>query len=387
MPGGVLNYVVRRTTTLVAAGTIAASLALPLVGAWLAGRPLAPLLRFPPPLEIPTHYPRFSWVAAALVLGAVALVIGLWIRGAGARGLGAVGAAGRFVRRRFPVWGWLAAAWTLGWWWLAWTRQSWFAWGQLYTFTPLWLGFIVTVNAFIVHRGGAGLMRRAPRSWVALFAASAVFWWMFEWLNRFVQNWHYLGVKGIGPWEYALHSSICFSTVLPAVAGVREWLGTMPRLQTGLASGPAWPGMVRRGTAVTMMTLGLAGLVLTGARPRQFYPTLWAAPLLIGVGWSVLRRIDGWWRGLAEGDWREAGSWALAALICGCFWELWNVHSLAKWIYTVPYVQRWKVFEMPLLGYSGYLTFGLECALAVSWLLGDRWLGRPAAVHPDGSAR
>jgi hypothetical protein len=27
-------------------------------------------------------------------------------------------------------------------------------------------------------------------------------------------------------------------------------------------------------------------------------------------------------------------------------------------------VQHFHVFEMPLLGYAGYLPFGLECALA-----------------------
>jgi len=50
------------------------------------------------------------------------------------------------------------------------------------------------------------------------------------------------------------------------------------------------------------------------------------------------------------------------------FWELWNYRSLAKWVYTVPFVQRWPIFAMPLLGYTGYLPFGLECVLAVAWL-------------------
>ena len=83
----------------------------------------------------------------------------------------------------------------------------------------------------------------------------------------------------------------------------------------------------------------------------------------------VWRQGAGWWRDIAAGDWREAGSWALAALGCGLCWELWNLHSLAKWIYTVPYVHRWQVFEMPLLGYTGYLPFGLECALVAGWIL------------------
>jgi hypothetical protein len=379
-----------------------------LLGAWLSGRALEPLLRFPPLQAIPEDYPRFSWLAAGLVLGAGLLLVWPWVcRRVGRTGAapgGARGSAGQqsarpqrpgpdrtqvlpsssdlrsppsslrpstFDFRLFPWWGWLAILWTLLWWWLAWTRLPWFAWAQHYTFTPLWLGFIATVNALACRRGRTCLLQRAPWKWLALFAASAAFWWVFEWLNRFVNNWHYLGAQGGGAAEYALHASLCFSTVLPAVAGVRELLGSRRRLQSWLSQGPRWSWLSRREAGVIMVAIGAAGLLLTGAQPVYFYPTLWAAPLLLGVGLAVLGRREGWWREVAAGDWRDAGSWALAALVCGFFWELWNLHSLAKWAYTVPFVQRWQVFEMPLLGYTGYLTFGLECALATAWILGE----------------
>jgi hypothetical protein len=48
----------------------------------------------------------------------------------------------------------------------------------------------------------------------------------------------------------------------------------------------------------------------------------------------------------------------------------------------VPFVQRWPVFEMPLLGYTGYLPFGLECGLVAVWVL-----GREEAVEGRRSAR
>jgi len=41
------------------------------------------------------------------------------------------------------------------------------------------------------------------------------------------------------------------------------------------------------------------------------------------------------------------------------------------WIYSIPYIDRFHLFEMPILGYSGYLPFGLECAV-VSELLRNR---------------
>jgi hypothetical protein len=341
-----------------------------------------PLLRFPPSLAIPADYPRFSWFACVLIAGAVLGVAWPWIK---RRCAPPPAPSARleverhhppgvrpstFGARLFPWWGWLAVAWTLVWWWLAWTREPSFGWAQRYTFTPQWLGLIVAVNALAYWRGGTCLMRRAPGKWITLFAASAAFWWVFEWLNRFVRNWHYLGVRDVGALEYAVHASVCFSTVLPAVTGVRELLGTLPRFESWLGGGPRWSWMTWRAAGAILVITGIAGLGLTGAQPLYFYPAVWAAPLLIGVGWCVLGQTGGWWREITGGDWRNAGCWALAAVICGFFWELWNLHSLAKWVYTVPFVQRWQVFEMPLLGYTGYLPFGLECGLAAGWVLG-----------------
>lgn len=67
---------------------------------------------------------------------------------------------------------------------------------------------------------------------------------------------------------------------------------------------------------------------------------------------------------------------ALAALVCGFLWELWNYGSLAKWHYSIPFVQRFPLFEMPLLGYSGYLPFGIECALIMQLVA--------TALYPSG---
>ncbi|HUR60176.1 MAG TPA: hypothetical protein VM029_20805 [Opitutaceae bacterium] len=352
---------------------LVATLALPLAGAWIAHTfhvgpdavPWRSLFSFPPPLDIPTDHPRFSWSA----FGAVVAV------------LGALGAAWRHARtpmvlqeigsnapRRLPTWGWLALAWTTAWWVLAWTRNAWFAPWQAYTFFPLWLGFIVGVNALTEARGADCLLRRAPAAWLALFAASAGFWWVFEWLNRFVRNWHYLGAGEFGPWGYAVHATLCFSTVLPAVTAVSDWLRTFPRLNLRCAAGPRWSAIATARARAILIVAGLAALLLTGIRPRETYPALWVAPLMLTLGAGAA----GITRELAGGDWRRAATWMLAALVCGFFWELWNWRSVAKWIYTVPYVDRWHVFEMPIAGYAGYLPFGLECLLVADWVLAQR---------------
>jgi hypothetical protein len=79
--------------------------------------------------------------------------------------------------------------------------------------------------------------------------------------------------------------------------------------------------------------------------------------------------------GVARGDWRLVISSALAALICGFFWEMWNYYSYARWVYRIPFVHRFQIFEMPLLGYAGYLPFGLQCTVVGGMFerLGKSW--------------
>ena len=112
--------------------------------------------------------------------------------------------------------------------------------------------------------------------------------------------------------------------------------------------------------------------------PDRFYPLVWVAPLLTarrhpGAAAAVPSRCRTW----RTPDWTAPVSAALAALVCGVFWEMWNYWSLARWTYSIPYVHRFSIFEMPLLGYAGYLPFGLECT-AVAALVQDLVQGKHA---------
>ncbi len=351
----------------------ALALTLPLAGALCAGRPLAEFTQFPPPLDVPDDYLRFSWLAAAGVAGLLAAVAASWLFGPRGGSRANDDAEPAATPRRFPWWGWVALAWTATWWTLAWTRWTWFAPWQAYTFFPLWLGFIVSVNAAVEWCAGSCLMLRAPRRWLALFGASAACWWSFEWLNRFVRNWHYLNAEEFGALGYFVHATVCFSTVLPAVAAVAEWLDSHRCWRACVGAGPSWAWLARRDVAVGMFVFGGVSLFATGFWPRWSYPALWISPLVLFLAASMWSGRPGLTAEMARGDWRRAAPWIVGALACGFFWEMWNVRSFAKWIYTVPGVDRWHLFEMPALGYAGYLPFGLECLLVTEWVLGHRW--------------
>jgi hypothetical protein len=373
-------------------GTLALALGLPLLGRSLAGRSFADLFHFPPPLQIPTDYLRFSWVAAALVALVLAATFAPWLRHrSGTTPAAAANAEEEAAprRHRLPCWGYLAMAWTAGWWIVAWSRFPVFAPWQHFTFLPLWLGLVVTVNAFTHARSRSCFMLRAPGRWLALFAASAACWWTFEWFNRFVNNWHYLNIAHFGAATYALHASLSFSTVLPAMAAVAEWLLTHSRWRHRVADGPRWAWLAGRPAAPLLFGGGAVAMVGAGALPDWFYPTLWIGPLALLLPLPGPRGRSRLADEIATGDWTRAATWMAAALVCGFFWELWNWHSLAKWIYTVPGVDRWHLFEMPALGYAGYLPFGLECLLVTERVIGSAWQRSPGnrgatGVEPAG---
>ncbi len=351
----------------------AATVGLPLVGAGLLGRNLRALRQLPSSLTVPEQYPHFSWFMTVLVLTPFAALAATWLRSRHPpiRSYRSPSCEAAPVTS-LPTWGWFAVTWTGFWWLVAWTRFDLFEPLQRHTFFPLWLGFILGVNAVTCRKSGTCLMIRAPARWIGLFVTSGVFWWIFEWLNRFTRNWHYLGISDFGPIAYATNATLCFSTVLPAVVAVTELLETSRRWLVLWKHGPQFLWIQSKTTASVLTAIGVLGLVAAGAFPTLFYPTLWVAPLALLLGNDICSPTGTLSRMIAAGDWRVAATWSTAALICGLFWELWNAQSEAKWIYTVPYVDGWHVFEMPILGYLGYLPFGLQCYFVAVGVLGER---------------
>ena len=343
-------------------------LGLPLAGVWLGGGELGLYLEFPPTTRYVEHA-GFSLTHFVLmvifVVACTAPLLALLVR----RALASQGGGG--AARTFPVWGWLALAGVAVFWVLAWTRLAWFAPLQPHTYTPLWLCYILLVHALTFRRTGHCLLLDRPRAFLLLFPLSAAFWWFFEYLNRFVQNWHYEIAGDFSRFEYALYATISFSTVLPAVLGTRDLLLGYPAFDPGFRQGvrvvlPA--PRILAGACLLITGVGLAGI---GVFPDLLYPLLWISPLLIIVATKAIAGQAHVFTPLRTGDWRGFAAAPIAALICGCLWEMWNYYSLAKWTYSVPYVQRFTVFEMPALGFAGYLPFGLECAVVGQFVLGQ----------------
>jgi hypothetical protein len=357
---------------------------LPLLGVLLAGYPISRYQEFPPVSRYVSHE-GFSWPVFFALAVFVSLVTAPFIFRVIVARPGGEDASSYFSqywkrteKRRveksclspFPWWGWLGTGLLAIAWILAWSRLRWFQDWQGFTFSPIWLGYILVINAWTFRRTGHCLMLDRTKYFLWLFPLSAVFWWYFEYLNRFVQNWHYIGIAEFSPLEYFIYATLPFSTVLPAVLSTSQWLASFPRLTGALQD--LWPIRIRHWSilAVAILAAGTAGLTGLGVWPNTLFPLLWIAPLLVMASLQVLFGGASLFADLQHGDWRAVWLPALAGLACGVLWELWNSKSLAHWQYVVPYVQRFSLFEMPILGYAGYLPFGLECAVIADLFLG-----------------
>jgi hypothetical protein len=228
---------------------------------------------------------------------------------------------------------------------------------SIYAFFPLWLGYTLAVDALVLARTGSSLLTRSKADFLKLFGVSAPAWWMFEAINLRTLNWNYLGQDQFGLLEGVCIGTLCFSTVMPAVFETAELIRTW-RWTERFASGPR----IQPSQAVCagMLILGLSMLALMLAWPKYFYPFVWGSVFLILEPLNIWlgRRHSLEWVG--QGDWRPLVALSLGALGCGFCWEMWNYFAYPKWIYFTPGVEFLRIFEMPLLGYIGYLFFAWE---------------------------
>ncbi len=259
-------------------------------------------------------------------------------------------ASGRVLPRRFSF----GVALAIFFWFASWTRLG--VLGE-YAFFPQWLGYILAVDGWVQARKGASLLTRAPREFAALFLLSAPIWWIFEGLNNFVLNWHYVVPESYSVLQIVVEATVNFGTVIPVVFETTELILTFPFVERFRAR-RAFTLTPRAGWVLMYAgALGFAALVLV---PQYAFPLTWVWLVLIVDPLNALRGRASLLAQCARGDWRMTLALALAALACGFFWELWNFHAFPKWYYTVPFFGFAKIFEMPLLGYLGYIPFAWE---------------------------
>jgi len=193
--------------------------------------------------------------------------------------------------------------------------------------------------------------------YIGLFIVSAPVWWIFELINLRTLNWVYLGIEIFSPVQYAFWTTLSFTTVIPAVFGSAEFFASFDFVKS-IKPGPVI-GSDKR-TTIFFFLLGWIMLVLMLVYPKIFFLFIWISlyfilePINVWLGNRSLANFT------AKGDWRPVIALWLGVLLTAFFWEMWNFYSYPKWVYHVSWGDWFHLFEMPLLGYGGYLPFALE---------------------------
>lgn len=242
------------------------------------------------------------------------------------------------------------------------TIVSWIiAWGKLtflseHTFFPLWLGYIFTINGLSEILFAKSLLLKLKNKSILLFLISIPFWWLFELFNFFTQNWQYILPRPVGILEYTIRASLNFSTVIPAVLSTTY---LFHNIITKVVKIKPKKLKIQEFHLSFLFILGFLSLFLIYRFPKVSFPLLWITLLFIlepinyRLGFhSLLRKTSQ--------DFTLPISIGFATLFTGFFWEMWNFYSIPKWIYSIPYLEIYKIFEMPIFGYLGYPLFGLE---------------------------
>jgi len=261
-------------------------------------------------------------------------------------------------------------------------------------FTPIaWTCYILLVDASVLAIRGHSRLHDEPRDFAWLALLSVPLWLIFEAYNLRLQNWTYTGVPQALPLA-VLGYGWSFATIFPGI------LQTADLIESFLWFRPASPIKFSKSSQNGMIIFGAICLVMPWLAPQAIAARLF---VLVWIGFVFLLDPINYWLGLPSliGDFSEGRrsrfySLLASGFVCGWLWEFWNYWAAAKWHYIFPMFQQWKIFEMPLPGYLGFLPFALECFVmyvTALWLLrlrtaeSVRYFGRMNAETTDCERR
>jgi hypothetical protein len=233
-----------------------------------------------------------------------------------------------------------------------------------------WYAWLLALDAAVFALSGRSWIAAQGRRLPAMLLVSVPFWYLYEAYNLRLQNWYYVFALRDDRLQF-LVSILAFATVLPAcflhaelVAAARLFARTRWR-----------PLRVTRGVELTIGGLGIASLAAPLIWPRWAFALVWGATLWLPELANWRHGGESLLRDLAQGRPQRLLHLLTGGLLAGLVWELFNFWARCKWIYTVPFFDRLKLFEMPLLGFLGFPPLAVGAFATWSLLLSVREAG------------
>lgn len=402
--------------------SLAGVLVLPLLGGLYRYHGSFPSVFFNYPITYGHQKPPYNWTAFALI-GSGALFLAVlylfpWLFGF--KKIQRISKENTF-KVPFPKWFWCG--------WLFFIGVTTVMWGHLpaprvithYGSTIFYWSFLLIIDGLVYKRkGGSSLISRNVKLIFGLALSSGIGWLIYAYLNFFLdENWWYPYGNLITGTEFYTYLLLASSALTPLIVVSYELFLTLPVLGNRFRNGPK----VSFSTTVKVVLLlfSLALNFFIGVFPHQLFFFVWLGPLLTLSIVMVMLKIWTPFRSIAKkGNWTPVLLICLAAMFQGTLWEGYNylsakheenvivkttrvkaqprefiafvdgkriiihpdsisyevrdtvvypimTHRPDYWVYNVPYVNRFFVFEMPVLGLFGYLPYGLYAW--IFWLL------------------
>ena len=229
-----------------------------------------------------------------------------------------------------------------------------------------WWSYILLADNLLLRLRGRSLFVGRWNEVASMLFLSVFIWLVFETYNLVIRNWAYDGVVST-LWIRWCGYGMAFSTVLPGIFITSDlmefWVFSRrdgPNASESEAAGKA----PLAGSSQLFVLLGLILSIAPLIWPRYFFATIWLGPIFLFDPLLEKLGIRSLSLSISSGRRHRVWSLLLGGLACGLMWEFWNFWAASKWVYSVPFFGRWKVFEMPVLGFLGFPPFALEC-----WIL------------------
>jgi hypothetical protein len=269
-------------------------------------------------------------------------------------------------RFQFPPYGWAGFILLLAAEWLLFQR----VWPITVYFTPIaWTAYLLIVDAMIFASRGRSRFHDSPAQIVWMAILSIPLWLIFEAYNLRLANWTYVGLPENAA-ARLLGFGWSFATITPAVLLTGELVESFGWFK------PSNALRFSRTAHNAMIAFGTACLILPLLLPQWLAAYLFA---LVWIGFVFLLDpinhrlgLPSLLNDLAGGYHGRFWSLFVSGWVCGWLWEFWNFWSSAKWHYIFPMFQDWRIFEMPIPGYLGFLPFALECFVmyvSANWMM------------------
>jgi hypothetical protein len=226
-----------------------------------------------------------------------------------------------------------------------------------------WWPYILIIDAIIYRLKGNSLILNRTKEFFLMIPWSVSIWLTFEAANLALKNWYYINIP-YSIIERWFGYAIAYGTVLPGMFETTELLETLGALKNSRMK----KTIISSGGHYVLILIGALCLISSMIIPEYCFPLIWVGftfllePIIYRFGGkSLLKDFE-------EGNPRKIFLLLIAGLICGILWEFWNFWSLSKWVYTVPFFDESKGFEMPFLGFLGFPPFAVQAYVMYNFI-------------------